>query len=86
MKTHTRLKRQSEWPNLLKKLGTLSTSIHKASITLIPKPDKENKIDQYLLSAISIWVQKSHQNIRRSNEQYMKGVIYHDQTGFILAM
>lgn len=64
-------------------MGTFSTSIHKASITLIPKPDKENKIDQYLLP---IWVQKSHQNIRRSNEQYIEGVVCHDQMGFILAM
>ena len=64
-------------------MGTFSTSIHKASITLIPKPDKENKIDQYLLP---IWVQESHQNIRRSNEQYITGVVCHDQTGFILAM
>ena len=64
-------------------MGTFSNSIHKPSITLIPKRDEENKIDQHLLPT---WMQKSHQNIRRSNKQYIKGVIYHDQMGFILAM
>ena len=67
------------------KEGMLANSFYKASITLIPKPDKDNTEKENSHAHISTeQMQKSSKNI--SNLNWIKRIIQHDQMGFITGM
>lgn len=63
---------------------TLLDSFYKASITLVPKPDKNTtwKEDYRPVSLMNI-VAKSFTNPSRQIQHHIKKTIYHDQSGFI---
>ena len=72
--------------------GTLPNSLYEATITLIPKPDKDNtKKENYspiLLMNIDIKIDIKIFNKILANriQQHMKKLIHHDQVGFIPGM
>ena len=67
---------------------TFPNSLYKATITLIPKPDKNNtKRENYRpISLTNIDAKILNRILANRIHQHIKKLIYYDQVGFILRM
>ena len=68
--------------------GALPNSFYKATITLIPKPDKDNtKIEIFRsVSPTNIDAKILNKILANRIQQHLKKLIHHDQVGFISEM
>ena len=65
--------------------GTLPNSFYEATITLIPKPDKDNtqKRKLQVISLMNTDTKILNKILANRIQQHIKKLIYHDQVGFI---
>ena len=69
--------------------GTLPNSFYKATITLIPKPDKGNTHKKKVYRAISLMnidAKILKKILANKIQQHIKKLMYHDQVGFFPVM
>ena len=68
--------------------GILPNSLYKATITLIPKPDKDNTHTQIYrpISLINLHAKIFNKILANRIQQHIKKLIHHDQVGFIPGM
>ena len=65
--------------------GTLPNSFYKATITLVLKPDKDNKNKENYrpMSLMNIDAKILNKILANRIQQHTKKLIYHDQVGFL---